>query len=60
MPAPDHALIDKLERELGIGQREPEKPMRPSPTVCLIKDCDGVDTDVRTWQGFLIMRVHEH
>ncbi|TGB13859.1 hypothetical protein [Streptomyces sp. MZ04] len=60
MPAPDYALIDRLERELGIGQPEPERPIRSGRTVCLIKDCDGDTTELRTWQGLLIMRVHDH
>lgn len=60
MPTPDYQLIDRLERELGIGQPEPKKPMRPSRAVCLIKDCDGIDTELRTWSGVLIRRIHEH
>ncbi|MGW7087526.1 hypothetical protein ACWGH2_29075 [Streptomyces sp. NPDC054871] len=61
MPAPDHALIDRLERELGIGQpTKPEPQLRRDRTVCLIKDCDGTDTDIRTWNGLLVMRIHDH
>ncbi|GAA1888282.1 hypothetical protein GCM10009837_07660 [Streptomyces durmitorensis] len=60
MPAPDYALIDRLERELGIGQRARKKPMQTARPVCLIKDCDGTDTELRTWNGVLVMRIHEH
>lgn len=61
MPAPDYALIDKLERELGIGQPpRTERPMRSDRKVCLIKDCDGDTTELRTWNGLLIMRIHDH
>lgn len=62
MPTPDYQRIGQLERELGIGQASPspERPMRTGRTHCLVKDCDGTDTDFRTWQGFLIRRIHEH
>lgn len=60
MPAPDYQRIAQLERELGISEQQPEKPMRPSRTVCLVKNCTGTDTEIRTWSGVLIRRVHEH
>ncbi|WP_069883540.1 hypothetical protein [Streptomyces luteocolor] len=60
MPAPDYALIDRLERELGIGQPEPEPQLRRDRLVCLIKDCDGDTTELRTWSGLLVLRLHEH
>ncbi|MFD7705692.1 hypothetical protein [Streptomyces sp. NPDC059786] len=61
MPEPDYALIDRLERELGIGQAsEPERPMRQGRTVCLIKGCDGDTVELRTWHGVQLRRVHEH
>ncbi|MGW3491748.1 hypothetical protein [Streptomyces sp. NPDC001054] len=60
MPKPDYAYIARLERELGIGQPEPEpeRPIRADP-VCLIKDCDG-GTELRTWSGQLFRRIHDH
>ncbi|MEU5772716.1 hypothetical protein ABZ819_05345 [Streptomyces venezuelae] len=60
MPTPDYQLIDRLERELGIGQSKPERPMRTGRTVCLIKDCDGDTSEYRTWSGVLVRRIHEH
>ncbi|MWA08752.1 hypothetical protein [Streptomyces sp. BA2] len=60
MTTPDYDLIDRLERELGIGQRARKKPMRTARPVCLIKDCDGTNTDISTWSGVLVMRIHEH
>lgn len=62
MPIPDYQQIDRLERELGIGQPPPvpERPMRSGRAVCLIKDCDGTDTDLRTWSGVLVRRFHDH
>ncbi|MFI8872478.1 hypothetical protein [Streptomyces sp. NPDC055243] len=60
MPAPDYALIDRLERELGIGDRARKKHIQTARPVCLIKDCDGTDTDISTWGGGLVMRIHEH
>lgn len=55
---PDYEKIDRLERELGIGD-EPERPMRRTPSVCLTKDCAGDTTEIRTWSGMLAMRIHE-
>ncbi|EFE65775.1 predicted protein [Streptomyces viridosporus ATCC 14672] len=62
MPSPDYQRIAQLERELGIGQTEPEpeRGIREDRTVCLIKNCDGDDYEIRTWSGFLVRRVHEH
>lgn len=61
-PQPDYGRIDQLERELGIGDPppEPERGIREDRTVCLIKSCDGDTTELRTWQGRLIRRIHEH
>ncbi|WP_306317222.1 MULTISPECIES: hypothetical protein [unclassified Streptomyces] len=58
---PDYALIDRLERELGIGQ-EP-KSQRSSGIalpICLIKDCSGSDYQLQTWPGIVLRRIHEH
>ena len=62
MATPDYARIAQLERELGIGQpeSEPERGIREDRTVCLIKNCDGDTTELRTWQGQLIRRIHNH
>ncbi|MFD5384260.1 hypothetical protein ACFWMG_04685 [Streptomyces sp. NPDC127074] len=60
MPAPDYQRIAQLERELGIGEQQPEKPTRAGRPVCLIKECTGTDTEIRTWSGILIRRLHEH
>ena len=51
--------IARLERELGIVEPEPEKPIRLARTVCLTKNCRGDTTEVRTWSGMLAMRIHE-
>lgn len=61
-PKPDQRRIADLERELGIGQPdpEPERGIREDRTVCLIKDCDGSTEEIRTWSGFLVRRVHLH
>lgn len=56
---PDYAKIERLERELGIVEPEPEKPIRLARTVCLTKGCEGETTEVRTWSGMLAMRIHE-
>lgn len=58
MPTPDYQYIARLERELGIGRPEPERPVRESP-VCLVKDCDG-GAQVRAWSGQLLRRIHNH
>lgn len=55
---PDYAKIARLERELGIGGVEPERPMRRAPAVCLTKDCVGDTDEIRTWSGVLVARVH--
>lgn len=62
MPNTDYARIAQLERELGIAQPhpEPERGIREDRTACLIKDCDGDTTELRTWQRLLIMRIHNH
>nr|WTC12552.1 hypothetical protein OHA15_33940 [Streptomyces anthocyanicus] len=62
MPAPDYQRIAQLERELGIGQPnpEPERAVYPGPPVCLIKDCDGDTEEIRTWSGLLMRRIHLH
>jgi hypothetical protein len=62
MPQPDYQRIAQLERELGIGQppSEPERGIRSDRTVCLIKNCDGDDYEIRTWSDVLIRRIHEH
>ncbi|MFC8986030.1 hypothetical protein [Streptomyces sp. NPDC057115] len=62
MPAPDYAKIAQLERELGVGQPdpEPERAVYPAPPVCLIKDCDGQTEEIRTYSGLLLRRIHLH
>ncbi|MEH0417812.1 hypothetical protein [Streptomyces sp. B21-083] len=61
MPTPDYQRIAELERELGIGQPpEPERGIYPGPPVCLIKDCNGDDYELRTWSGVLLRRIHQH
>lgn len=52
---PDYDRIERLERELGMAQ--PEPPMRPD-RVCLTKDCRGDWTEVRSWAGPVLNRVH--
>ncbi|MEV0220928.1 hypothetical protein [Streptomyces sp. NPDC050704] len=56
---PDYARIDRLERELDIGDVAPERPIRRGPKVCLTKDCTGDTTDIRTWGGQLAIRIHD-
>ena len=56
---PDYAKIARLERELGIVEAEPEKPIRLARAVCLTKNCVGETAEVRTWSGTLAMRIHE-
>ncbi|MFE2973369.1 hypothetical protein [Streptomyces sp. NPDC059258] len=62
MPSPDYHRIADLERELGIGQPEPgpERGVYPDKLVCLIKNCDGTDYEIRTWAGLLTRRIHQH
>lgn len=60
MPTPDYQRIAQLERELGIGEQQPERPVDPGRTVCLIKSCTGTDTEIRTWSGILLRRYHQH
>jgi hypothetical protein len=60
MPSPDYQRIAQLERELGIGQPEPERAVYPGPPVCLLKDCDGDDVEIRNWTGLLVRRIHQH
>ncbi|MFG3127352.1 hypothetical protein ACGFZU_06580 [Streptomyces tendae] len=59
---PDQRRIAQLERDLGIGQPdpEPERGIREDRTVCLIKDCGGSTEEIRTWSGFLVRRIHLH
>lgn len=59
MATPDYGRIAQLERELGIGQ-PPEKPMQTRRGVCLIKNCAGTDTEIRTWSGILVRVQHQH
>jgi len=58
-PRPDYAKIERLERELGVIEAEPERPMRRGPKVCLAKNCIGGTRELRTWSGVLIARIHE-
>ncbi|MGW6578867.1 hypothetical protein ACWF76_05580 [Streptomyces globisporus] len=60
MPQPDCQRIAHLERELGIGQVEPERRAHSCKTVCLIKNCGGTDYEIRTWAGPVVRRVHQH
>ncbi|MET9150101.1 hypothetical protein ABZX82_02285 [Streptomyces griseoflavus] len=55
---PDYDHIARLERELGIVEPEPEKPIRPMSTVCLTKNCAGDTGEIYTWSGQLIARIH--
>ncbi|MGQ3551671.1 hypothetical protein [Streptomyces rochei] len=56
---PDYAKIDRLERELGMVDVEPERPIRAAKTVCLTKNCMGETHEIRTWSGMLAQRIHE-
>lgn len=56
---PDYARIERLERELGLADTEPERPLRRDRTVCLTKDCQGETTEIRTWSDMLMQRVHD-
>ena len=60
MTIPDYQRIAQLEHELGIGQPEPERGICPASPVCLIKNCDGDDHEIRTWSGILLRRYHQH
>lgn len=60
MPTPDYQRIAQLEHELGIGEQQPETPARSGRTVCLIKNCTGTDTEIRTWSGILLRSLHQH
>ena len=55
---PDYVKIERLERELGIGDVEPERPIRRASTVCLTKNCSGDTHEIRTWSGVLVRRLH--
>lgn len=56
-PRPDYAKIRRLEHELGLVA---DRPIR-NDKVCLVKGCDEADiTDVRSWSGMLLARIHEH
>ncbi|MEU8642208.1 hypothetical protein AB0C91_09855 [Streptomyces sp. NPDC048674] len=57
-PRPDYARIARLERELGMGEQEPELPIRHGRTICLTKDCGGDTVELRTWQGAVATRIH--
>lgn len=57
---PDCQRIAELERELGVSRAECDLPNRQARTVCLIKNCTGETTEIRTWQGSLIRRIHNH
>lgn len=56
---PDYAKIDRLERELGLVDVEPERPIRAARTVCLTKNCTGETVELRMWSGMLAQRIHE-
>ncbi|MDQ0809779.1 hypothetical protein QFZ63_001493 [Streptomyces sp. B3I7] len=56
---PDYAMIDQLERELGLVGQEPERSLRQARTVCLTKDCRGETTELRSWSGMLMQRIHD-
>lgn len=58
-PRPDYAKIDRLERELGLVDVEPERPIRLGRTVCLTKNCVGETVELRTWSGMLATSIHE-
>ncbi|MFE0470493.1 hypothetical protein ACFW2V_02605 [Streptomyces sp. NPDC058947] len=60
MPTPDYQRIAQLERELGIGQPKPEPAVHTGPAVCLIKNCNGDDVEIRNWTGLLMRRIHQH
>ncbi|WP_143661141.1 hypothetical protein [Streptomyces sp. M41(2017)] len=55
---PDYARIARLERELGLADESPERPIRPGRTICLTKDCRGDTVEVHSWQGPVATRIH--
>lgn len=58
LSVPDYDHIARLERELGIVDPEPKKPIRQKK-VCLTKNCQGETTEIRTWSGMVLARIHE-
>lgn len=62
MASPDYQRIAALERELGIGQPdpEPERGVYPPKTVCLIKNCGGDTVKVLNWAGMVLRCLHTH
>ncbi|WP_218108816.1 hypothetical protein, partial [Streptomyces sp. LUP30] len=57
-PRPDYARIERLERELGLTDEEPRRPVRRASRACLVKDCRGDTQTVETWGGQVLYRVH--
>lgn len=61
-PRPDCALIDRLERDLGLAEPAPDAPeparRRPRPPYCLRKGCAGGTHECRTMSGRIVARVH--
>lgn len=58
MNRPDYDKIARLERELGLCDEPPQRPMRRAPSVCLTKGCEGDTEEVRTWSGVVTRRIH--
>ena len=60
-PKPDYQRIAQLEHELGLTDPPPqaEQPIKPDP-VCLIKNCAADTTELNTWSGYLLRRIHDH
>ncbi|GAA2629899.1 hypothetical protein [Streptomyces axinellae] len=59
MSRPDYAKIERLERELGIGDpKPPRRAMREIHTVCLTKNCGGDTDELHTWGRTLTVRIH--
>lgn len=56
---PDYEQIARLERQLGLVEPEPERPIRQGPKVCLTKNCAGDTREIRTWSGLLAVYIHE-
>ncbi|MDX5570262.1 hypothetical protein PYK79_52895 [Streptomyces sp. ID05-04B] len=54
-PRPDYTKIARLERELGLTD---DPPTRVGPTVCLTKRCAGDTTEITTWSGQVLRRLH--